>query len=345
MKQFIFLLIASSGLTTQAQTRGAKPARPAHAPVALASAFLSVLDESQRQKTVFKFNDAERHNWHFVPKSRNGIPLKELNPKQQEAAFSLLKGSLSQQGYEKATAIMQLENVLREVENRPANDDYRDAGKYFFTIFGVPSDTAVWGWRLEGHHLALNFSSATGNVVSATPLFMGSNPAIVPLGKEKGKQVLKAETELGFALLNSLSPPQRAKAILSETAPADIITGNDRKAKLEKMEGIAYADLNAAQQKTFMALLNVYTHKYPFGFADELMAKIKKSDIGKLHFAWAGSQQPGAGHYYRIHGPMLLIEYDNTQTNANHVHTVIRDLDNDFAEDFLKQHYAKEHGK
>jgi Protein of unknown function (DUF3500) len=343
MKYFIFLLLtAGCALAGQGQTSGRETDASL---VPLAKAFLSALDESQRKKAVFGFADAERHNWHFVPKSRNGIPLKELDKPQQAAAFSLLKASLSQQGYEKAAAIIQLENVLREVENRPANDEYRDASKYFFTIFGTPSDTAVWGWRLEGHHLALNFSSASGGLVSATPSFMGSNPAVVPLGKEQGKQILKAETQLGFALLRGLSAGQRSKAVISEIAPADIITGNDRKAQPGKMAGVAYADLDAEQKKLFMDLLNVYVNKYPFSFADELMAKIKKAGLDKLHFAWAGSQQPGAGHYYRIHGPMLLIEYDNTQNNANHVHTVIRDLDNDFAEDFLKEHYAKAHKK
>lgn len=308
-----------------------------------ASNFLGLLDEEQTAKARYPYEEEERFNWHFVPRERNGIPFKELTDKQRQAALALLKVSVSEQGYQKANNIMALENVLREVESRPANDAYRDPLNYSITIFGEPGGENVWGWRLEGHHISLNFSSASGEIVSATPTFWGSNPGVVRTGRERGKQVLKQETDLGFHLVNSLSKEQMKIAIVSAKAPSDIITGNDRKAALQEPAGLAYADMNDQQKKLFMQLLNVYVKNYQLGFSKRLMDKIEKAGIENLSFAWAGSLQPGAGHYYRIQGPILLIEYDNTQNNANHVHSVVRDLTNDFAEDILKEHYQKEH--
>jgi hypothetical protein len=259
--------------------------------------------------------------------------------------MTLLKSSLSEQGFKKATSIIQLENVLREIEGRGSSDTYRDPLNYSITIFGTPSKTAPWGWRLEGHHISLNFSSINASLESSTPSFFGSNPAIVPSGAEKGKQILKAETDLGFALVNSFNSDQLRTARFSETAPSEIFTANNRKATVLEPKGIGYGQMNAAQKKEFIQLLNVYVKNYSMGFSSRLMAKIEKAGIENLSFAWAGSLKPGAGHYYRIQGPMLLIEYDNTQTNANHVHSVVRDLTNDFAEDILKEHYEKEHNK
>lgn len=310
-----------------------------------ANKFLSSLTPSLRDKAQYTFEDNERFNFHFVPRTRNGVSIRDLNTTQKDAAFSLLKASLSEQGYKKATAVIELESILREVEGRPVGDKYRDPLNYYFTIFGTPSPEKPWGWRLEGHHISLNFSSVDASIESSTPSFFGSNPAIVPGGAEKGKQVLKQETELGFSLVNSFNEAQLSKARFSEDAPSEIITGNDRHAKSPEPKGIRYAELNNDQKNMFLKLLDVYVLNYELGFSSKLMAKIRKAGIENLSFAWAGSLKPGAGHYYRIQGPMLLIEYDNTQTNANHVHTIVRDLTNDFAEDILREHYEKEHAK
>jgi len=310
---------------------------------AKANEFLSLLNDDQVKKARYEFDDEERHNWHFVPRERNGLSFNDMNEKQRQAAHALLKGSLSDQGYQKATNIMALENILREVENRPADDKYRDPLNYYITIFGNPDGKNVWGWRLEGHHVSINFSSADNQIVSSTPTFWGSNPAIVRSGRHTGRQILKQETDLGFTLVNSLNTNQLKEAVISTTAPADIITGNQRKAELQDPKGLPYTSLTSDQKKLFMQLLNVYVKNYQLGFSKRLMEKIEKAGIDNLSFAWAGSLQPGAGHYYRIQGPMLLIEYDNTQNNANHVHTVVRDLTNDFAEDILREHYEKEH--
>lgn len=308
-----------------------------------ATAFLNLLDESQAARARYPLDDEERFNWHYIPRQRNGIPLKELTEKQRQAAVDLLKASLSDQGFQKAGNIMALENVLREVESRGQDDTYRDPLNYSVTIFGDPDSQLAWGWRLEGHHISLNFCAAEGIIASATPTFWGSNPATVRSGRYTGKQVLKQEMDLGFTLVNSLDAAQLKAALFSEKAPGDIITGNHRKADLLEPMGLSYKEMKENQKKLLIQLLNVYVKNYEFGFAKRFMSKIEKAGIENLSFAWAGSLQPGAGHYYRIQGPMLLIEYDNTQNNANHVHSVVRDLTDDFAGDILREHYEKEH--
>ena len=307
-----------------------------------ANKFLISLPETLKEKAQYKFADEERFNWHFVPKSRNGVSFREFNPAQRDAALDLLKTSLSAQGYQKATAIMELENVLREVEGRATDDKYRDPQNYYLTIFGTPSNTDPWGWRFEGHHIALNFSSISNRIESSTPSFFGSNPGIVKSGPERGKQILKEETELGFSLVNSFDADKLKIALISNTALPEIISSNSRKAP-SLPPGLSYSSMNDNQKTLFMKLLDVYVRNYELGFSNKLMEKIKKAGVEKLTFAWAGSLKPGEGHYYRIQGPMLLIELDNTQNNANHVHSVVRDLTNDFGEDILREHYEKEH--
>jgi hypothetical protein len=311
--------------------------------VGAANGFLNLLSDDIKDKIQFKYNDDERFDWHFVPKGRNGVSLHDLSQPQFEAAMNLLKESLSVQGFKKATDVIALESILREVEGRGPDDTYRDPKKYFFTIFGTPSKAQPWGWRLEGHHISLNFTSLDNKIQSSTPSFFGSNPAIIPQGKRKGEMILKTESDMGFAMVNSLSSVQLQSAIVSESAFPDIISSNKRKASLLEPKGLMYTEMNEKQKKQFMDLLEVYIKNYELGFSTTLMNKIKKAGIENLSFGWAGSLKPGKEHYYRIQGPMLLIEFDNTQNNANHIHSVVRDLTNDFAEDILKEHYAKEH--
>lgn len=311
--------------------------------LAKATLFLSLLDETLQSKAQYSFEDEERLNWDFVPHTRNGVRFHDLNEKQKEAAIALMKASLSAQGYKKAADILALEALLRQAEGRGENDTYRDPMNYYFTIFGTPASDQVWGWRIEGHHLSLNFSSVKGIIESSTPSFMGANPAVVKTGVEKGKAVLKQETDLGFLLVNSLSPTQLKEAKFTDRALPEIVSGNNQKVESLEPKGISFTSLTEDQKKILLQLLDVYIKNYQMGFANKLMKKIEASGLENLSFAWAGGLQPGSGHYYRIQGPMLLIEYDNTQNNANHVHTVVRDLTNDFAEDILREHYAKEH--
>jgi hypothetical protein len=331
---FFLCLIAGIGLHAQQPVL-----------VKYANDFIETLDSDLKSKILYTYEDAERFNWNFVPMSRKGASFYDLNEKQKQAGLLLLKASLSETGYAKATGIVTLEGILKEVEGRKADDTYRDPKKYFFTIFGTPSAQNLWGWRFEGHHISLNFSSRKGILEASTPSFMGANPAIVPTGENKGKQTLKLETNLGFELVNSLSGSQLERARFSEEALPEIVSGNSRKASFLEPKGINYKELTAEQKELLDRLVMLYVSNYELGFAGKLMQKIKKAGTENLFFAWAGSLKPGAGHYYRIQGPMLLIEYDNTQTNANHVHTTVRDLTNDFAEDILREHYEHDHKK
>jgi hypothetical protein len=309
-----------------------------------ANQFLQSLSAEQRSLTQFKFDQDERYNWHFIPIIRKGIPLKELNTSQRNAVMKILQAALSDTGFQKTTAIVQLEDILRRTEGRPQGDEYRDSGNYHVSVFGNPSDP-IWGWRFEGHHISFNFSSRDNHLVSVTPNFLGANPAIVLSGPEQGMEVLKDETQLGLALLNSLDTKQKEKAIINVDAPADIITGVDRKAVISDTHGVTYKELNSDQQKIFMRLLSLYIHRYTRLFAMDMMADIESAGLSNLLFAWAGDQQSGIGHphYYRIKGPTIIIEYDNTQNNANHVHTVVRDLKDDFGGDELLEHYRQSH--
>ena len=313
-----------------------------------ANIFLNLLPSDLKEKTLFPLDGSERYNMNYIPIKRKGPSFNDFDENQKNAAIKLLMESLSKEGFRKASEIMGLEKVLFKLENNQmkmpdGTPIIRDHLDYHFCIFGIPSNDGLWGWRFEGHHVSLNFSSTDNKIVSSTPSFMGSNPAIVEVEGFDKKQVLKLETELGFALVASLNEEQLKVARFSETAPREIITTTDREVQNIEPRGIYYADFSEAQKSVFMELLNVYIDNYQFGFAEELHEKIKKAGVDNLSFAWAGGLNPGEGHYYRIQGPMLLIEYDNIQNNANHVHSVVRDLTNDYAEDILKEHYQKDH--
>ena len=240
---------------------------------------------------------------------------------------------------------MQLENVLRELEHRSDNDHYRDPGKYYFTIFGVPGTATIWGWRLEGHHISFNFSADKEKLVAGTPGFLGANPAIIKEGPQKGKQVLKDESDAGFSLLHSLTPEQMKTALIDTIAPNEIVTFVSRKAMIKHPAGISYGALTPQQQQLLLQLISVYIHRYTRLFAEDMLKEIQQAGLNNLRFAWAGNtdQAIGKPHYYRIQGPTIIIEYDNSQNNANHVHSVVRDLKNDFGGDLLLEHYKRKH--
>lgn len=313
--------------------------------VTAANLFLNTLSNEQKLATVFPFEGEERYHFHFVPMERKGITFNEMNTTQQQAARQLMMASMGRSGYEKSTAIMQLEKVLIELEKRAADDHYRDTGNYHISIFGVPSPATIWGWRFEGHHISFNFSYNKQQLVAGTPAFLGSNPAIVPNGPATGKQVLADETATALALLQSLSPEQTTQTIFAAQAPKDILSFNNRQALINAEDGILYAELTPAQQELLRQLVNVYVNRFTRLFADDMLKEIQSAGLDKLRFAWAGDRVTGPGHphYYRVKGPTILIEYDNTQNNANHVHSVLRDLKHDFGGDLLLQHYQTQH--
>lgn len=309
-------------------------------------AFVASLTEQQKSETLLPYESQLRFDWNYTPRSRKGIRLKDLDARQQKQAMALLRTVLGAQGYLKAEQIIDLENVLSVLEKRPPADTYRDPGNYAFLVFGQPG-AEVWGWRIEGHHLSLHFSSVNGRI-AFLPGFMGSNPAKVPPHMPReGRQVLRDELEAAFQLLESFSPEQLPKVLLDTKAPRDIFTGNARKAMLEKREGMAMGEMSGPQKELFKKLIGIYLDRYHTTLKNQQWAQLEKKGLENIHFAWMGDTKPelgtGLGHYYRIHGPGILIEFDNTQNHGNHVHSVVRDLDNDFGEDLLKLHYEKQH--
>lgn len=302
--------------------------------------FLASLTPEQRAQATFPFQDDERLNWHFIPKERKGLPLLDMTPPQKALAHALLSAGLSQQGYIKAVTIMSLEDVLRILEN--ADPNYRNPQKYYFSIFGEPSDTGTWGYRVEGHHLSQNFTVVNGKI-GDTPSFFGANPAEVREGPRKGLRVLGAEEDLARDLMESLTPEQKKVAIVTDKAYPDILTMASRKAALEgQPSGLSAAKMTKKQFELLHTLLSDYAENVPEQLAQTRLEHIKNAGTN-LFFAWAGVEERGGPHYYRIQSPTFLIEYDNTQNNANHIHSVWRDFNGDFGLDLLAMHYQQGH--
>lgn len=304
--------------------------------------FLDSLDDDLRAQATFDFDGAERTDWHFIPKERVGVKIKDMDFASRRAAHQLIRVALSNKGYLKATAIMSLEQVLRVLESdNPNSVNVRDQEKYWFSVFGRPGTDQRWGWRVEGHHLSLNFTAVDGLVVS-TPMFLGANPAEVRGGPRAGLRVLGREETIGRNLIRSMDAAQRAAAIIDVKAPKDILTVPGFAIDLGAPVGVAVKDMKPKQRNMVMSLIREYISTLNQALSRTEMEPIK-ADMDKIHFAWAGGLKPGEGHYYRIHGTTFIIEYDNTQNGANHAHAVWHSLTNDFALDTLRKHHEAAH--
>lgn len=310
---------------------------------ATASAFLDSLTPDQQAKVGFAIDDEARFDWHFIPRARKGLPFKELDPAQSHLANALLAAGLGQQGFIKASSIMSLEAILRETQNSPT--PVRDPELYYFSIFGQPRSTRPWGWRIEGHHISLNYTLVDDGNIATTPSFLGSNPAEVRHGPRKGLRLQAREEDLARALLKALDDKQRAQAVVAGSAPSDIITGNSRKAEPVKPAGLSVSKLSTRQTDLLIGLLMEYASNMPPDIAAARIEKLRTAGIANTSFAWAGSAERGRPHYYRIQGPTFLVEYDNIQNDANHIHTVWRDFDGDFGLDLLAMHYRNSHSR
>ncbi len=305
-----------------------------------ARTFLASLDAQQRARVSFPMNSDERLNWHFVPIERKGVALREMNSAQKQLASALLAAGLSQQGVIKAHTIMSLDAILKEMEQGKGPE--RDPEKYYVTIFGEPNETGVWGYRFEGHHVAMNFTIVNGRVASS-PNFFGANPAEVRQGPRAGLRALPREEDLGRELIKSLTDSQRAVAIVDKTAYPDIITMASRKAALSgQPNGIPFSKMTAKERDILSELVAEYANNFPGPIADARMEQFHKTQ-SNLFFAWAGGIEKGDPHYYRVQTPAFLIEYDDTQNNANHIHAVWRDFQGDFGMDLLAEHYKSSH--
>ena len=310
---------------------------PAAAMLASAHAFLRSLTPEQRQEVMFPFQGDERFDWHYIPRERRGVALKTMTPSQQDSALGLLRSSLSEEGYEKAETIRELEQILFEREGRAI----RDRQLYFFMVFGEPSAAGSWGWRYEGHHISQNWTIVNGRAVASSPQFFGTNPAHITNGRMAGTRVLAQEEDQARELLQSLSPELLTTAIIGDEAPGDILTTSDREAAIQENSGVSYRQLTPQQQEIIWSLIKEYARVQPAAIAKERLDKIQAEGLDEITFAWMGNTTRGEGHYYRIQGKTFLIEYDNVQNNANHAHSVWRDFKGDFGMDLLAAHYER----
>jgi hypothetical protein len=341
---FLFMLTFAAALAGSTALRGQPDAGPvAPAPeyefadmLQAADAFLASLEPDQRSKALFAFEDAERLNWHFVPRARRGLPLREMSAEQRGLAHAILQAGLSRRGYLTANTIIELELVLREMGENPA---VRDPGLYYFSIFGIPSRAAPWGFRAEGHHLSLNFTLVRDTLIATAPAFFGANPAEVRSGSRRGLRALADEEDSARELVLSLDERQLAAALIAAVTPRDIVTGNAVRVEPLSPVGVRVNELRPEQAAILVRLLEVYLGRMAEPLAGQRRAALEQTDFADVAFAWAGSTRPGEAHYYRIQGPGFLVEYDNTQNNANHIHTVWRDFDGDFGRDLLREHY------
>lgn len=323
-----------------------------------AGRFLASLTPEQKQKAQFAFDSPERTHWHFIPTGpapmfpRNGLTIKEMQPSQRALAHDLLKAGLSQHGYMTATQIMDLESTLGAIEKAEVTAQgvgprgmppTRDPDRYFWSIFGTPDAKGTWGWRVEGHHVSLQFTVVNGAITVSAPTFFGSNPAEVREGPKKGLRVLAFEEDPARALLNELTPAQRTRAVLSADAPEDILTMNRFPIEPLAPAGVSAGELNPRQRDMLMALVDTYVAQMTSDIASLRTSQLRKAGVEKIAFAWAGGAQRGQKHYYRVQGPTFLIEYDNTQNDGNHVHSVWRDFNGDFGRDLLREHLRTAH--
>jgi hypothetical protein len=311
---------------------------------------LKSLNPEQLQQARFSFDADERLHWHFIPTEtfpRKGLLIRDMTPMQRQLAHDLMKAGLSQRGYLTASSIMDLETVLKGIEaaQRAAGPQgprgaplERDPEKYFFSFFGTPSDKDPWGWRVEGHHVSLHFTVVNGRLVASSPSFFGSNPAEVREGPKKGLRILGAEEDAARALLQSLDARQRTKAIIDATAPGDMLTMANVNINPLSPSGLEAAAMNTTQRDLLMKLLDVYVGQMAADLSEDRLARVRKAGIEKIGFAWAGETERGKKHYYRIQGPTFLVEYDNTQNDGNHIHSVWRDFNGDFGRDLLREH-------
>ncbi len=304
-----------------------------------AQSFLATLDGDTKAKATFAYDDKERFNYHFIPlqdkekkSTRKGLPMEQMTAKQKEAALSLLKSGTSASGYLKATTIMSLESILRDLE-KDNGAMVRNPGWYFVTVFGTPSKTGKWGWRVEGHHLSLNFTLDGGTVVSATPAFFGCNPADVKDGDRKGLKALAESDDLGRELVMALTDDQKKVAILEKQHPE--VQGQTSSPKLGDPQGITADKLNDKQRAILNKLLDSYAERMTADVAEKEIKEAHSAAPDKVYFSWWGGVEPGKPHSYRVHGPTFAVEFLNVQEDAaknpaNHIHSAWRSLKNDF---------------
>lgn len=334
-KRWSKLILALSVLVTmgallRAQADKAEPSGAAM--VRAAEKFLQSITKEQQAQASFAYDDPERLNWHFIPRPRKGLPLRALDGEPLVAAQNLIASGLSKTGYDQALDVMSLEEVLYLLEpgDRKERREKRDPRKYYLSIFGTPSLTGKWGWRTEGHHISLNYTVDKGEVTSSTPEFFGANPGVIEAGPGRAVRILGAEEDLARQILKLCSPEKSKIAYIDKTAPMDVRSANVPQPDTTAPAGLAAADMNDDQKKLLVELLNEYLKNMPSDVSSRRRADLMQAGLGKIYFAWWGGAERNEPHYYRVQGPTFLIEYNNTQNNANHIHSMWRDMAGDF---------------
>ena len=308
------------------------------------STFLDSLSAEQKAKATFEYMDGERVFWYYPPMNRHGLALRDMDSGQRDLAYAVMASALTEDSYKKAKLIIEHEAVLGPLEKEQGVVSFvRDPELYYFTVFGDPTGADPWGWRVEGHHVSLHFSIWGDKVISMTPFFYGANPAEVRSGPKAGLRILGTRMDMALELMNSLDAGQRAKALLYDKAPYDILTYNSSKVSLPGEEGLKAAKMSETQQALLRSLVAEYVNEVRSDLAEQKLAELEEEGYDRLHWAWAGPTEASQAHYYRIHAGNFVVEYDNRQNGANHIHSVWRDVENDFASDVLREHLLMYH--
>lgn len=301
-----------------------------------ATRFLSVLDDDQRRQVLIAFDSANRLDWHYVPRSRSGLSLGEMRANQSDAAGALFASVLNERGLQFLDGVRLLEGVLREQQG-----SFRDPGRYYVSVFGRPG-TFPWGWRFEGHHLSLNVALPAAGHVAVTPFFAGAHPATVREGPNKDFRLLGASEDLARRIMAGLNAPQRQAAIIANRSFGEIVASPQREQDLGSPRGLLLAEMTGEQRTLVEALMDRFLGTLAPDLVAAQKRRVLEQGLAAFRFAWAGSLTPGEAHYFRVHGPATVIEHDNTQNGANHIHTVWRDLAADFGRDALADHYRQQ---
>jgi hypothetical protein len=311
---------------------------------AAALAFVAALDDPGRARALAPFDAEDRREWTYLPGARPGVAVEDLDDRGRELLDGLLSATLSSGGADRAREVMMLDDVLRDLEQVAGRSGWerRSSGRYWVRVLGDPAGE-VWAWRLGGHHVAVH-ATVVGDTLATTPCFLGANPAVVPRGPQRGRQVLREEEALARSLLGALDADQLAAAVVSPTAPSDIATRHDPVADLSLVPpGLPREQLDTGQRRGFDALVRCYVDRARDDVAANAWRALVDEGLDALTFAWCGPTEVGGPHYYALKGESFLVEYDNTQDGANHVHTVWRDRRGDWGEDLLARHHAADH--
>jgi hypothetical protein len=315
--------------------------------VKAADGFLAALSPAERDTASLAIDSAEWREWSNIHPylMRHGVSLRDLNGTQRDAALALVRESLSASGFATARNVMKLNEHIRELTGR--SEEYGE-WYYWLSVFGTPSETQPWGWQIDGHHLIIN-CFVLGDQIVLTPQFLGSEPVVAESGAYAGTRVFAEEEAKGFALMHALSPAQRAEATISQDLPMEVFTAAFRDNMTLEYQGIGYDRLTPDQQALLLDVINVYVGRIRPGHAEIRLDEVT-AHLPETWFAWMGRCDSDSPFYYRVHSPVILIEFDhqrgialdNDEPSRNHIHTLVRTPNgNDYGKDLLRQHYEQ----